>query len=211
MFRVSDTSLKTVLIKFRENTWDVCKVLKVDKDSPFGECMFIFNNVFKQSRWGYDTILNADCVKKHFSGEYAYRFGRVMSISPNELNSFASIIYEITLLPDSFESDYEKFLKENAKMINSLKSSFDISVNDIRIKRMYIYSDGSKNFFQWAVNAYYKNGISLSTIKSILQWNESYKQLAKNLSKGTITAYTSRDSIAPLLKELSELRKEKRI
>lgn len=212
LYRMSDTSVKTVLIKFKENAWEVCKVIKSPKDSPFGECMFIFNNVFKQSQWGIDTIITSDWFKKNVNcNDIIGMYGRLISIPPTDFNSLNGIFGEIILLPVSFEKDYEKFLKENSKLINNLKTSFNFNTRDVRIKRMYIYSDGSKNFFQWAVNAYYKNGISLSTIKSILLWNESYKQLSKNLSKGTITAYTSRDSIVPLLNELSELRKEKRI
>jgi hypothetical protein len=113
------------------------------------------------------------------------------------------------LLPSSFTQDYEKFLKDNNKMASSLIDKFHISSRDIPMKLMYIYSDGSKNSFQWAVASYYQNGTSMSVIKNILLWNESYKQLSKNLSKGTITAYTSRDSIVGLLKELADLRSQK--
>ena len=211
LFRVSDTSLKAVLIKFKEGAWEVCKVMKMPSNSPFGETMFIFNNYYRQSHWGYDTVTASDWFKKYAKHEDVCRYGRVMSIAAEDFHSLESLFQEITLLPNSFHKDYENFLKENSKMVNGLMSTFGFSPNDYRIMRMYIYSDGSKNFFQWAVNAFYKNGVSLSTIKSILLWNESYKQLAKNLSKGTITAYTSKDSIIPLLNELSELRKEKRI
>lgn len=211
LYRMSDTSLKTIIIKFRESAWDICKVIKMPKESPFGECMFIFNNVYRQSNWSYDTITSSDCFKKYVNHNDIYNFGRVISVCPYDFNSLNDIIGEIILLPNKFEEDYEKFLKENSKMIGNLRSSFDARTSDIKAKLLYIYSDGSKNFFQWAMTAFYKNRIALCTIKSILLWNESYKQLSKNLSKGTITAYTSRDSIVPLLAELSELRKEKRI
>ena len=211
LFRVSDTSLRTVLIKFKESAWDICKVIKMPKDSPFGETLFIFNNVWKQSHWSFDSIVSSETFKKYTKYEDVYGFGRIISVTPMEFSSVSGILNEITLLPPQFDKDYEKFLQENAKMLSNISSSFSINIRDIRFKRLYIYSDGSKNFFQWAVNAHCKNGVALSTIKSILLWNESYKQLAKNLSKGTITAYTSRDSIIPLLMELSELRKEKRI
>jgi hypothetical protein len=135
----------------------------------------------------------------------------VISVCNNEFNAIGQYFGEIVLLPNSFDKDYEKFLKENSKMINNLGAKFGLSTRDIKSKMLYIYTEGSKNFFQWAATAYFQNGISMSTIKSILLWNESYKQLAKNLSKGTITAYTSKDSIVALLDELTELRKEKRI
>ena len=87
-------------------------------------------------------------------------------------------------------------------MINGLIDKFGMSTRDIKTRRFYMYSDGSKNFFQWAVTSYYQNGTSMDVLKNILLWNESYKQLSKNLSKGTITAYTAKDSIVKLLKEL---------
>ena len=211
LYRMSDASLRTVLIRFKETAWEACKVIKTPKNSPFGETMFIFNNVFRQSHWGFDTLLSSEFFKKGHYVDDMSNFSRVVSISPSEFSSLNGLFTEIILLPDSFDKDYEKFLKENSKMINNLMSNYGINVRDVKIKRMYVYADGSKNFFQWAVNVYFKNGVALSTIKNILCWNESYKQLAKNLSRGTITAYTSKDSIIPLLGELSELRKEKRI
>lgn len=212
LFRVSDASLKTVLVKFKENAWDICKVVKFPQDSAFGETMFIFNNHFRQSHWTYDTVISSNDFKKRFKAEDVLHYAcRVISVNSNEFDSVAGYFQEITLLPDSFESDYEKFLKDNNKMVNNLIGKFGISTRDTKTQRLYIYSDGSKNFFQWAVTSYYQNGTSMDVIKRILLWNESYKQLSKNLSKGTITAYTSKDSIFKLLKELSGLRKEKRI
>lgn len=209
LFRVSDASLKTILVKFKEDAWDICKVMKTPKESAFGENIFIFNNYIRQTHWYYDSIVTHQEFQKH--REELGRYCRVISISKNEFEPLGGYFREITLLPNSFEKDYEKFIKENTKMISGLCAKFGLNTGDNKSKRMYIYTDGSKNFFQWAVTAYYHNGIALSTIKSILQWNESYKQLAKNLSKGTITAYTTKDSIMALLDELTELRKEKRI
>ena len=212
LFRVSDASLKTVLVKFKENAWDICKVVKFPQGSSFGETMFIFNNYFRQSHWGYDSVIASNDFRKLFKAEDVTSHAcRVISVNSSEFPSFSGMFQEITLLPDSFDSDYEKFLKDNNKMVTNLCSKYGIATRDTKMKRLYIYSDGSKNFFQWAVNSYYQNGTSMSVIKNILIWNESYKQLAKNLSKGTITAYTSKDSIVKLLKELGDLRKDKRI
>lgn len=210
LFRVSDASFKTALIKFNEGAWDICKVVKLEKNSTFGEAIFIFNNYCRQSRWSYESIVSSKEFQKSYK-EYLNGYTRVISAHEDELPSISGYFQEITLLPNDFEKDYQKFLKENSKMVGNLMSKFGLSTNDIRIKRIYIYSDGSKNFFQWAVSAFCQNNISLTTIKDILSWNESYKQLAKNLSKGTITAYTSRDTIFVLLDEMRELRKEKRI
>ena len=212
LFRVSDTSLKTILVNYRGGHWDICKVFKSPAESEFGETVFILNNTIRQSRWGADTVLSSKMFKSIVGkSDILKEYKNIFSISLSEIPSLSEVFSEIVLLPNNFEEQYDKFLKENAKLVTTLQSSLGIHTNDIRVKRIYIYSDDSKNFFQWAVNAYFRNNVSLSTIKHILLWNESYKQLSKNLSKGTITAYTSRDSIIPLLNELSELRKEKRI
>jgi hypothetical protein len=208
LFRVSDASFKTILVKFKENAWDICKVVKLPNDSPFGETMFVFNNYIRQSHWSFDTIASSKEFRDFIRNE---GYGRVITTTKGECANHDGFFQEITLLPDSFDKDYEKFLKENNKMISNLSAKYGLNTRDIRVKRMYIYTEGSKNFFQWAATVYYQNGTSLATIKNILNWNESYKQLAKNLSKGTITAYTSRDAIALLLKEMTELRKDKRI
>ena len=211
LFRVSDTSLKTIMINIKEGIWDVCKVIKMPKDSSFGETLIIFNNVTNQSSWSLNTILGSNDFKKYCKIDDISGYCRVISIQYSDIRSFDNYFLEITLLPSTFEKDYEKFLKENSKMFNSLLDKYGFNPREPRIKRLYTYTDGSKNFFQWGVNQYFGNRVGMSTIKSILIWNDSYKQLAKNLSKGTITAYTSKDSIAVLLNELTELRKEKRI
>ena len=212
LYRVSDTSLKTILVRFKENAWDICKVVKFPENSSFGETLFIFNNYFRQGNWSFDTVIMSNDFKKHFKAtDVSSCTCRVMSMRKEELPAFGGFFQEIILLPNSFEHDYEKFLNENNKLVSALKDKFGISTNDIKVKMLYMYSEGSKNFFQWAVTSYYHNGISMFLLKNILIWNDSYKQLSKNLSKGTITAYTSRDSIFKLVKELGELRKEKRI
>ena len=210
LYRVSDASFKTILVKFKENAWDICKVVKLPNDSPFGETMFVFNNYIRQSHWSFDTIASSKEFRDFLRNDGG-NYGRVITTTKGECASHDGFFQEITLLPDSFDKDYEKFLKENNKMISNLSAKYGLNTRDVRAKRMYIYTEGSKNFFQWTATVYYQNGTSLATIKNILNWNESYKQLAKNLSKGTITAYTSRDAIALLSKEMTELRKDKRI
>ena len=211
LFRVSDTSLKTVLIGFKGNSYELCKVIKTPSDSQFGERLFIFNNTYRHSDFSFDTVTSSNWFKNHYNVEDFRNYCKIVGGALSDLKNIGEIFHEIILLPSTFEKDYENWLKTNSKLISNLSSNYRFGTMDSRIIRLYMYSDGSKNFFQWAVNLLFKNRVSMSTIKSILIWNDSYKQLAKNLSKGTITAYTSTDSIIPLLEELSELRKEKRI
>ena len=212
LFRVSDTHLKTCIIRFRE-AWDICKVIKMPKNSPFDGTMFIFNNSYKETHWDYESLVSSSDFKKYVDpSDIIFSRGRLISAkNDSDFVKLGRVICEIILLPDSFEKDYEKFTRENTKLISTLKSKFDFNVHNVMSKLLYVYTEDSKNFFQWAVIAMWQNQIPLSVVRSILIWNESYKQLSKNLSKGTITAYNSRESISFLMTELSELRKEKRI
>ena len=171
LFRVSDTSLKTILVKFKEDAWDICKVVKMPKDSAFGETLFVFNNYIKQSHWSYENIVGSKEFQKYVNTNDIIGFyGRVISVCSNEFHNIEQYFGEITLLPNSFEKDYEKFLKENSKMISNLSSKFGLSTRDNKTKRLYLYTDGSKNFFQWAVTAYFQNNISFGhLIASILE------------------------------------------
>jgi len=211
LFRVSDYSLRKILVRAGEHGFDICEVLKTNPNSQIGEKLFIFNNWFNSHNFGTSTL--ASLSKEIANDLQSISHPRLLEVSKAStgFGDYASILTEITLLPESFDKDYQAFLKENAKMIRSLSDKYGLNPNDIQCKRLYIYTDGSKNFFQWAVDVYYKAHCSMRTIHNILLWNEYYKQLTKKLSKGTITAYTTQSSINDLMEELSILRNEKRV
>ena len=214
LWRVSGTSLRKILVRCNEHGYDICEVIKTEKDNPLmGERMFIFNNYYNQNNYGYTSIINSSKeLKKELKD---VERPRILEVSPlAEHDNFAhynAFFSEIVLLPETFDKDYENFLKENAKMIKSLYEKIGFNTKDVQVKRIYIYTDGSKNFFQWAINLYFHYGVSMRTIQNILTWNTFYKQLSKNLSRGTITAYNSPEAIVQLMEELTTLRNEKRI
>lgn len=211
LWRVSDCSLKKVLVRCGEHGFDICEVLKTKPDSQIGEHMFIFNSFFNQNSHSFSTILGLSKEIGEMLGSVSHSRMLEVDKSNDGFRSYNGLFSEIILLPDSFDDDYAKFLKENSKLVNNITSKYGVSFNDIRTKRIYIYTEGSKNFFQWAMDLYFKAGCSMRTIQNILTWNELYKQLTKNLSKGTITAYTSQESINVLMEELAALRNEKRV
>ena len=211
LFRVSDYYLRKILVRAGEHGFDICEVLKTKPDSKIGERMFIFNNWFNHHNYGMSALTS---LSKEIANDLqCVSHSRLLEVSKTStgFGDYASILTEITLLPESFDKDYQAFLKENAKMIRNLSDKYGLNPNDIQCKRLYIYTDGSKNFFQWAVDVYFKAHCSMRTIHNILLWNECYKQLTKKLSKGTITAYTTQSSINGLMEELSALRNEKRV
>ena len=215
LWRVSGTSLRKILVRCNGHgyDYDICEVIKSEKNNPMGERMFIFNNYYSQCNFNFSTIISSSKELKNELKNVGH--SRILEINKMEEHDtfrlYNDFLSEIVLLPETFDNDYENFLRENAKMIRTLTEKFGLNTNDTAIKRIYIYTDGSKNFFQWAVNLFFRYGISMRTIQNILLWNTFYNQLAKNLSRGTITAYNSPDAIIQLLKELDTLKNEKRI
>ena len=215
LWRVSGTSLRKILVRCNGHgyDYDICEVIKSEKNNPMGERMFIFNNYYSQCNFNFSTIISSSKELKNELKNVGH--SRILEINKMEEHDtfrlYNDFLSEIVLLPETFDNDYENFLRENAKMIRTLTEKFGLNTNDTAIKRIYIYTDGSKNFFQWAVNLFFHYGISMRTIQNILLWNTFYNQLAKNLSRGTITAYNSPDAIIQLLKELDTLKNEKRI
>ena len=211
LWRVSDCSLRKVLVRCGEHGFDICEVLKTKPDSQIGEHMFIFNPCYNHSNYGFSSIGGLSKEIGEMLSHISH--SRVLEVnkSNDAFREYNGYFSEIILLPQSFDKNYEAFLKENSKLINNITSKYGVSHNDIRSKRIYIYTEGSKNFFQWAMDLYFKANCSMRTIQNILTWNDNYKQLTKKLSKGTITAYTNQDSINDLMEELAILRNEKRV
>lgn len=209
LYRLSDTSFKTALIRFRENKWGMCKVLRAEGN----RMLYIFNQYIMWGDDSFSTVKSRLPKSQHGElSEICSRYNRLISFE--NVAQMAAVgaeyIRDIVLLPDSFTSDYNKFVTENAKMLSAIME-YDVRPDDVRLPMLYCMTDGSKNFFQWAARLMFKNCITFCTIKSILLWNESYKQYTKKLSKGTITAYTNEKQLTALMGEMSEIRKEKRI
>ena len=203
----SGTSLRSAIINFNQYGTSYCRVF-VTKEGH----LFIFNNQYNYGCFRLSSVLSSPDFDK-CREELSIRYGRLVGVTKEEFNSheLSSVINGITLLPETFETDYTNFFSENHKAINPLIHKYGFSLDDSHIKRIFAYTGNSKNFFVWAINANYNCGVTINAIKRILWWNENYKQLVKNLSKGTITAYTTYKDIVKLFSEISELRKEKRI
>lgn len=211
--RESGTSIRSAIISFGQYGTSYCKVIWFKDFKPFnGEGLCIFNNQYNNSMFRFSTIISAPEFDK-YREELSVYYSKVVCVDKNnyKASDLAFTINSIRLLPESFEDDYYKFFNENQKVITPLIHRYGFSPNDAVIKRIFASTGDSKNFFTWAINAYYRCGTTLNAIKRILWWNENYKQLVKKLSKGTITAYTSRRAIFGLFDEMNALRREKRI
>ena len=205
LWRLCDASINKILVNIACHGYEIASVIKTSKDCSIGERLFILNSAINNnsnghilSSIGYDAEL--------------FRHKRIIEIQKEHISFFNDYFNDIILLPKSFDDDYAHFLKQNGKAFNNLFNRYSITnVNDIYLKRLFIYTNGSKNFFAWAVDVFYGRRCSMWAINNILTWNEFYSQLTNKLSKGTITAYKTKDAIEKLLSELKALRNEKRI
>lgn len=204
LWRLASSTPRTVIISEGGQPYDIGTVAK---DILRGEeRVFLFCHEFSTIRshslFDESGVFNGIINKGNF--------GSICEIYKDSGKSLRNI-NEILLLPETFDDDYESFKKENPKIIRELSNRYDLDINRIECKLLYCYANGSKNFFQWAMNLYLREGVRLDTIKNVMMWNDLYGQLTKKLSKNTITAYTTKKSISALILELTQLRKENRI
>ena len=212
LWRLSDSSLKEVLVNFRDYGPCFCHIFKTDKNSLSGELLVLFNSHYNLGNRNISNYANSAYLKDDEIHLVARSYSRVMEIHKEHTRTEAfPYIYDVVMLPDNFEEEYNKFLAANAKMIRTLTNKYGYGTDDAVSKRAFMYSDGSKNFYQWAISNYFQNGTSMASIRSIMCWNELYGQMTKNLKKSTITAYTSREDIFALIEELRLLRRDKRV
>ena len=212
LYRLSDSSLKPVLINFREYGHCFCHVTIIKRPSS-QDRLVIFNSHYNHGDTSFGDYMRSGLFNSEVQRFLMDRYNRVLEFRTDRLvqNDFP-YFYDITLLPDDFEEQYNKFLSSNAKLIRNLSNKYDLNGGrGTTCKRIFMYTDGSKNFFQWAISSYFQNGTSMATIRRIMMWNESYGQLAKNLQKNTITAYTSLSDMMGLMEELRLLRRDKRV
>jgi hypothetical protein len=118
------------------------------------------------------------------------------------------VFSQMVAVPADFEGKYKEFCNANKKQMSNVLKYGNIDMP--LFKYFFSISDGSKNFFFWAVNAFFKQNVSIYLLENVLLWNGKYSQLTNKLGKKTITGYTSCMDLFRLTSELSKLRREKR-
>ena len=113
------------------------------------------------------------------------------------------------IVDDKFDEEYESFQKNNKKLLDQVYGRYCYA-NDSLAMLMFALIGNSPNLYVWAITSYFKNGVSLCTIEHIIHWSKKYSQLVGKLSKGTITAYNTKDKVKLLVSEIVKLRSVKR-
>lgn len=212
------------LVKLAKNSGEISIFFKRDfVRIEHGVALYVPNDVCnKPSKCDYIIIFN-NCNSNtsidlaSFIGSPLYdRISELTSqfcgawFMPTTMKFFdnAHAFSQMVALPADFDERYNDFCNANKKqMVNILKYG---NVNLPLFKYFFSITDGSKNFFFWAANAFFKRNISIYLIENILLWNSKYSQLTNKLDKKTITGYTSDMDLFRLTSELSKLRREKR-
>ena len=176
--------------------------------SSASDYIMIFNNYMSNVKFNFDYHRSAKN-----SAEINDIFNRlpcvwVIPVDIKKLRDESITFSNKVVVPEDFDKKYSEFCEANKKqMPNATKYS---SIHCDLFKYIFAISNGSKNFFFWAVNAYFKQGMSIYLLENILRWNDKYSQLTKNLKKGTITGYTNSNDFFALVRELTLIRRNKR-
>lgn len=93
----------------------------------------------------------------------------------------------IIALPQSFNDDYNRFIKENHKATSQVFEKFIESSHPI-CKLAYCISNGNANFFAWAVKSIVKSHVSAHVIIHLLDFQTEYSNLVKETSKQNLIA-----------------------
>ena len=211
------STLRHILIKSSTGDFEICAAYKLPAIEELKEQLFIFTSFYSNSSIDVKQLLK---LTDNRFVDILSRFPRIINIEHKEtygeqelfrIQTLEEMFSGIILLPENFEDDFLSFAKANSKLFSNLQNKFGLLLNKSLPKALYALTDGSKNFFQWAINLCYREQVSPCVIKNILSWNNFYGNLTKNLKKNTITAYTNRTLIHLLINEMRELTKEKRI
>ena len=164
-----------------------------------------------------DSCSNVKFNDSYYTGEISKKISKFREkypsvwVTPVEKHNFydeSHTMAQILAVPNDFDKKYSEFCEANKKQMPNATRFVDI--NSPILKYFFAITSGSKNFFFWAVNAYFKQGMTVFLLEKIMIWNDGYSQLSSKLNKGTITAYTNSHDFFTLVREMAKLRRDKR-
>lgn len=165
--------------------------------------------LYNADNLGYDDELDSELLSLYPMGrkimsQYEYDSLYIMTSSDENIECY--------LLPEDFYEKYQLFFTQNKKLIKGLQHKYmEYNMHNIYSYLSYIYSDGSKNFYEWAINLFLNYHIQPWLIKFVLWFNKEYHQLISQLKLHTITAYNNRELFQQLLNELQDVRNARRV
>lgn len=116
---------------------------------------------------------------------------------------------KVLIVDDDFNEQYDSFKSSNKKLLDQVYGKYCYPT-DAMAYFMFALTGNTPNLYVWGLTNYYKNHITINTIEHIIRWSKNYNQLVGKLSKGTITAYNSKEKVNELIGEIVKLRSNKR-
>jgi hypothetical protein len=172
-----------------------------------GDYIMVFNNSCSNVRFN-ESCHNGNVLKRINALKDTYGNVWVIPVEKRNFSDDSCMMSQIIAVPSDFDKKYSEFCDSNKKqMPNATRFT---NINSQILKYFFAITNGSKNFFFWAVNAHFKQGISIFLLEKIMIWNDKYSQLSNKLCKGTITAYTGQHDFFILFREMMKLRRNKR-
>lgn len=215
LIRLAKTSSEVQVFFVHENSHVDCGVAlfvsSKEQKNPYmsygGDYIMTFNNSCSNVRFN-DAYHTGDIAKKIKKLREIYGSVWVTPVEKPNFSEESVMMSRMIVVPSDFEEKYNDFCASNKKqMPNATRFT---NVESPILKYFFAITNGSKNFFFWAINAYFKHNISIFLLEKIMVWNDNYSQLANKLSKGTITAYTNGHDFFALVREMTKLRRDKR-
>lgn len=176
--------------------------------SSNNDYLLIFNDCTSNIKFNMDMHRGAENSDKISELSAKYHSVWLITVGKRSYIEDSRNLSHIIALPSNFDEEYDKFCTANKKQMPN--ATRFIEINHAILKYLFAITNASKNFFFWAVNARFKQGISFAFLEKVMIWNDNYSQLASKLSKGTITAYTNGSDFCKLSREMAKLRRDKR-
>ena len=181
----------------------ICQQTRNHSHWAYCYAVYAENKVWILQNMGGKDMLSLPSSIKNEIGDIVNKYSYYTTISEHMgLLSFGDEIIAIT--SDEL-SQYDKFLLQNNKQLNS-----GTNYDSLHILYFYLITNGSANLVMWALKNYYKHRVPLALLKNTLNIISSYSQLINKLTKGTPTAYNGYSPVQELLQELVSLRRMKR-
>lgn len=185
--------------------------VKSNGENPYthstDDYVMIFNNVMSNVKFVGCPDAETDKMVRSIREKNIHLW--VVSVNKRDFQHDALVFSQMVAVPDDFEQKYKEFCDANKKQMPNATRYVEDANNPI-LKYLFSITNGSKNFFFWAVNLFFKQNVNLCMLERVMVWNDNYNQLSKKLRKGTITGYTSFREFFILIKELIALRRDKR-
>lgn len=172
--------------------------MQINQSDKTKQIILFFNNEFGQQHLP-SFVTSSQKYNEYFE---KYNYCGVITDSWNYEEVFR---YQLLILPNNFNEEYEKFTKQNSKLFSPINSYLKTPHG----KFLYAKTNGSAHLVLWGLNNIIKYGVSIYTINNIINWSNNYPQIVKNTSKNSITAYNN-SQISTLVNEMQTLIKDAR-